>query len=85
MIELFGLLCAVMLGLMIYFAPTIVASSRGAKNACGILLLNLFLGWMGLGWVIALIWAVCAECEEKEVKKSAPNMFRGGSRGWGEE
>ena len=65
-----------------YFLPAIVAGGRGAKNACGILLLNLFLGWMGLGWVIALIWAVCAECEEKEVKKSAPNMFRGGSTGW---
>jgi len=64
-----------------YFLPAIVAGGRGAKNACGILLLNLFLGWMGLGWVIALIWAVCAECEEKEVEQKM-NLFGGGSSGW---
>jgi len=82
MFEVIYFLVICMLAAILYFVPTWVAISRGAKNACGILLLNLFLGWMGLGWVIALIWSVCAECEEKEVKKSAPNMFRGKSTGW---
>jgi hypothetical protein len=43
---------------VLYFVPMIIAYGRNRKNAAGILLLNLFLGWTLLGWVIALIWAV---------------------------
>lgn len=42
----------------IYFVPTIVAFGRGHKNALAIFILNLFLGYTLVGWVIALIWAV---------------------------
>jgi hypothetical protein len=84
MFEVIYFLVICMLAAILYFVPTWVAISRGAKNACGILLLNLFLGWSLLGWVIALIWSVCAECEVKEVEQKM-NLFGGGSRGWGEE
>jgi hypothetical protein len=40
-----------------YFLPTIAAESRKHKNAESILIVNLFLGWTFLGWVIALAWA----------------------------
>jgi hypothetical protein len=81
MIEAMFFLVICLLGFIVYFLPTWVAFGRGAKNSAGILILNLFLGWMGLGWLIALIWSVCAECEEKkEVKK--PNLFGGKSTGW---
>lgn len=40
-----------------YWIPTISAYSRKNKNATSILLLNLFLGWTVIGWVVALIWA----------------------------
>jgi hypothetical protein len=44
-------------GFVIYFLPTIVALARHKRNAVSILLLNLFLGWTLVGWIIALVWA----------------------------
>lgn len=45
----------VIFGVAIYFLTTIAA--RGKKNANAIFILNLFLGWTLLGWVVALVWA----------------------------
>ena len=39
----------------VYFLPTI--AGRHKHNASAIALLNLFLGWTVLGWIIALVWA----------------------------
>lgn len=47
----------VICGLIIYFMPAIVAGIAKHKHQDGILVLNLFLGWTGIGWVIALVWA----------------------------
>jgi len=41
----------------IYFAPAVVAFSRGHKSAGGILFLNLLFGWTLLVWVGCFIWA----------------------------
>lgn len=41
----------------IYFLPAIVAKVRNQKNFISILILNLFLGWSLIGWVVALVWA----------------------------
>lgn len=43
--------------LAIYFIPTFVANSNQKENTTAIFLLNLFLGWTFVGWVIALVWA----------------------------
>ena len=51
----FGLLT---LCVVIYFLPFFIACIREHKNRAAILLLNLFLGWTGLGWLGALVWAV---------------------------
>jgi hypothetical protein len=48
----------VLLLLALYFIPTIVAFARGRHNKGAILVLNLFLGWSVIGWVISLVWAV---------------------------
>lgn len=45
--------------LLLYFLPAIIG--RHKRDAMGIFLLNLFLGWTAVGWVIALIWACAAE------------------------
>jgi hypothetical protein len=43
--------------LIVYFVPGINATSRKHPNAGAIWLLNIFLGWTGLGWLVALIWS----------------------------
>ncbi len=42
---------------LLYFLPTVVALSRGHLSALAIFFLDLFLGWTVLGWLVALIWS----------------------------
>lgn len=56
-----GILILLAAGLCLYFLPTTVALKNKKKNATAILILNLFLGWTFLGWVIALVWASCKD------------------------
>jgi len=44
--------------LAIYFMPTIIAIARRRSNLVLVLLINAFLGWTLVGWVIALILAL---------------------------
>jgi hypothetical protein len=44
--------------LCIYFLPTIIALLRRQPNTLAIFLLNFFLGWSFIGWVVALVWSV---------------------------
>lgn len=43
--------------ILAYFAPSLVADSRKHKSAGGILVVNFFLGFTFLGWILALAWA----------------------------
>jgi hypothetical protein len=45
------------IGFAMYFLPTIIALIKSKRDAVAILLLNLFLGWSVIGWIIALVWA----------------------------
>jgi hypothetical protein len=49
---------AFILSLVFYFLPTIIALIRKQPNALAIFLLNFFLGWTFIGWVVCLVWAV---------------------------
>lgn len=53
--ALMGLFWLLVIG-AIYFIPSFVAC--GKRNAGAIFVLNLLLGWTGLGWLGALIWAM---------------------------
>ena len=44
--------------MLVYFLPTLIALWAQNINTLAIFLLNLFLGWTGLGWIISIIWAV---------------------------
>lgn len=41
-----------------YWAPAIVAFVRRVPNKVSVLVINLFLGWTLIGWVVALAMAV---------------------------
>jgi hypothetical protein len=45
---------------LLYFLPTVIAANRG-HHVTGILLLNLFLGWTGIGWIVMLLWALLSD------------------------
>ena len=44
----------------IYFLPVFVAYMREHRNEVSIAVVNLFLGWTLVGWVVALAWAFSA-------------------------
>ena len=45
-------------GFVMYFLPSLIAIARSKRDIAGIVLLNFFLGWTMIGWVVALVWAV---------------------------
>jgi hypothetical protein len=45
-------------GFVMYFLPSIIAFARSKRDVTAIVLLNFFLGWTMIGWVVALVWAV---------------------------
>jgi len=45
-------------GFVMYFLPSILALARNKRDTLAIFLLNLFLGWSVIGWIVALVWAV---------------------------
>lgn len=46
------------IGLGVYFIPTIVGAARRTRSLVGIVLLNIFLGWTFVGWIGALVWSL---------------------------
>ncbi len=45
-------------GFIIYIIPTIVAYSRNTLNKNTVFVLNLFLGWTVVGWIVFLAMAL---------------------------
>lgn len=50
----------------IYFIPTIVATQRNVVNKWSVAVINAFLGWTLIGWVIALAMAMRTATQSKE-------------------
>ena len=53
LVVLFGLV-----GIGLYFVPSILGFARGHQNAVAILALNFLTGWTFLGWVGSLVWSL---------------------------
>jgi hypothetical protein len=55
-------------GVTVWLIPVIVAMVRGMPNKWGIFWLDLFLGWTGVGWVVALVMASGAKPQRWEFR-----------------
>lgn len=51
----------------LYFLPAIIAITRKKSNTGAILVLNFFLGWTLIGWVVSLVWALSSEYRPQQV------------------
>jgi hypothetical protein len=47
----------VIFAIALYWTPTLVAAGRKVPNVAQVAILNFFLGWTVVGWVIALVMA----------------------------
>jgi T4 superinfection immunity protein len=43
-----------------YWLPTIIAIVRRTPSALGVAVINFFLGWTIIGWIVALVMALAA-------------------------
>jgi hypothetical protein len=43
---------------LFYMIPSIAAIARNKQDVGTIVILNVFLGWTFVGWVVALVWAL---------------------------
>lgn len=55
-----------------YFIPTFVANSRHNINTGAVLVINLFLGWTLLGWIVALAMAAGGATKEQAAHTVTP-------------
>lgn len=56
---------------ILYFLPTIEAGLRQHRSLTSIGLVNLFLGWTLIGWVVAIAWACAGSDKGLEGKRPA--------------
>ena len=48
----------------VYLIPAFVAYGRDHRNHLAIFVFNLLLGWSGICWILALVWACTANVRE---------------------
>ena len=56
------------LGIIGYFAPLIVALGREHHQRMAIGILNVFGGWTIVGWIVALVWASMSRRHDAQVE-----------------
>jgi T4 superinfection immunity protein/putative oligomerization/nucleic acid binding protein len=61
-----------LLALVPYFLPTIIAIARRKNSVVGVFLLNFFLGWTLIGWIGALIWAMSSDRQPMVIVNNPP-------------
>ena len=54
------------IGAIVYFAPTIVAVRLHLKDVWNIFFINVIFGWTIIGWLIAASWAIAEAYETAE-------------------
>ncbi len=56
----FLLVVGILVCLVVYALPVLLAWSLGSPHLLGITLLCLLLGWTVIGWIAALVWAMAS-------------------------
>jgi hypothetical protein len=56
--SVIGVIVILVIGFALYFLPSIIGFARKKSNSGAIFVLNLLLGWIFVGWVISLVWAL---------------------------
>jgi predicted membrane protein len=59
------IIALIVLVAILYFFPAYTAKRRKHVNASAIFILNLFLGWTFIGWVVALVWSYTAQAKKE--------------------
>lgn len=66
-------LIAMLIG--VYFIPTIIAVERNVVNKWSVAVINGFLGWTLLGWVVALAMALrTATIPKEDIQPGTPQI-----------
>ncbi len=52
-----GLTGLLFINIPLYMLPAFIAGYRSHRNTGAVAILNVLLGWTGLGWVAALAWS----------------------------
>jgi len=52
------LIPGLLIGLSLYFLPSIIAGIKKHPNKNSILVLNIILGFTGIGWLVLCVWAL---------------------------
>lgn len=61
-----GVVALPMIG-CVYFVPSIVAAARKHAQLGPVILVNVLVGWSGIGWVGTLIWAIMGRAKDTQV------------------
>jgi hypothetical protein len=57
-LSVFTIVVIFVVAFVIHFLPAFIAGSRHVRSFWWIVLINIFLGWTFIGWVVALVWAL---------------------------
>jgi hypothetical protein len=57
--PLYAIIGGIVLSSACYFLPVIIGAYRGVESIVSLAVVNVFLGWSLVGWVVSLAWA-CA-------------------------
>ena len=63
----FVIIIIILISFALYFLPSIIAILKRKSNMLAIILLNVFLGWTFIGWLVSLIWSVTNDIEESSI------------------
>lgn len=44
--------------MLVYMLPAIIALKNSHKQSDAIVVLDIFFGWTGIGWIVAFIWSL---------------------------